>query len=282
MVDKAQFKLAAAQMVSGQDVSKNLVQVEELVSQAAFMAVDLLVLPENFSVYGAGYRQLLTEQNLYSEVMSRLRFLAREHNMWIVGGSIPSIYRHGNEQDLVAAPRLRSCCNVVDAEGEIRGCYDKIHLFDVDVGDSQGCYQESDTFEAGDRPSFVYTPFGKIGLSICYDLRFPELFRQYAKQEVEIITVPSAFTQKTGEAHWRTLLCARAIENQAFVVAANQGGWHDSKRQTYGHSMIVNPWGEVLSEIESGAGIVVADINMQDLARVRAKMPALKHARLNQ
>jgi len=276
-----QVTVAAVQLVSGTDVTENLSTATELIKSAIDQGSQLIVLPENFACFGGGiYRQLAEQESAQSRIISTLKAALEGSNAWLVAGSMPSLNRAGNEADPVPEPRVRSCCAVINADGQIEAHYDKIHLFDVSVNDAQGRYKESNLFEAGDRPTIVQTPVGKLGLSICYDLRFPELYRHYAAQQVPLITVPSAFTYATGEAHWELLLRARAVENQAFVIAANQGGWHDQKRQTYGHSMIVDPWGEILAEAGQGPDVVVASLDMNRLNAIRQKMPVLEHRRI--
>jgi nitrilase len=169
---------------------------------------------------------------------------------------------------------------VYDASGQVIARYDKMHLFDVKVADRQAEYSESRSFEAGDQPVVVDTSIGRLGLTICYDLRFPELYRTLQEAGAEIFTVPSAFTRTTGEAHWEVLLRARAIENQCFVVAANQGGVHNQTRETFGHSMIVDPWGKVLDRLTVGEGVAIADINLKQMNRIRQDMPITSHRRL--
>lgn len=275
------FSAAAIQMVSSAEVMENLSTVTELIKEALDQNAQLIVLPENFACYGGGnYRQLAERESVDALVTSTLTGIMRGSGACLVAGSMPSLHRAGNEQDVVPQPRVRSCCKVLGGDGESLAYYDKIHLFDVSVSDAQGNYEESRLFEAGDKPTVVQTPLGKIGLSICYDLRFPELYRYYAQQNAPLITVPSAFTYATGEAHWELLLRARAVENQAFVIAANQGGWHDAKRRTYGHSMIVDPWGEILAEAGQGPDVVVATLDMHRLNEIRQQMPVLEHRRI--
>jgi len=167
-----------------------------------------------------------------------------------------------------------------NAKGERVARYDKIHLFDVEVPNSDERYQESDVFEAGDSITVVDTEFGRIGLCVCFDIRFPEIFRLMLDQGVEIILVPSAFYKLTGQAHWDVLLKARAIENLAFVAAANQGGFHVNGRETYGHSMIIDPWGTCLDSLDSGPGVIIAEINQQQQQKIRQQFPVLKHRKI--
>ena len=190
---------------------------------------------------------------------------ARQHAMWIVGGSAPLV---SNDPG-----RVRNSCLVFDDSGKRVARYDKIHLFGFEMGNE--AYHEERTIEAGNTPVTVDSPFGKLGLSICYDIRFPELYR--AMNGVDIIFAPSAFTETTGRAHWETLLRARAIENLAYVVASAQGGRHENGRETHGDSMIIDPWGVVLDRLPRGAGVVVADINLEKLQGLRRNLPALSH-----
>ena len=190
----------------------------------------------------------------------------------MVGGTIPIQSTEG---------KVSASCLIFDDQGQRVGRYDKIHLFDVHVPESDESYLESATIVAGNDILVVDTPAGRLGVSVCYDLRFPELFRQMASIEMDLFVVPSAFTERTGAAHWEILLRARAIENQCFVIAANQAGVHENGRQTFGHSMIVDPWGHVLSCLAKGPGAVIADIDPARLDAIRASFPALKHQRLN-
>jgi nitrilase len=193
---------------------------------------------------------------------------ARKHGVWIVGGSAPLVSTDPR--------RVRNSCLVYDNSGKQVARYDKIHLFGFQMGDEQ--YHEARTIEPGATLVTVESPFGRLGLSICYDLRFPELYR--AMKEVDIILVPSAFTETTGRAHWETLLRARAIENLAYVVAPAQGGRHANGRETHGDTMIVDPWGVVLDRLPSGAGVVIADVNLSHLQGLRRNLPALSHRTL--
>jgi nitrilase len=194
--------------------------------------------------------------------------MARTHKIWVVGGSIPLVGTAPN--------KIRNTCLVFDERGEQVARYDKMHLFNLDLGNEH--YHEGNTIEAGNQVVVVDSPFGRIGLAICYDLRFPELFR--AMKNVDIIVLPSAFTATTGKVHWETLVRARAIENLSYVIAAAQGGYHVNGRETHGHSMIVDPWGRVLDELPRGSGVVVADVNPTYQASLRASLPALTHRTL--
>lgn len=266
------MKAAVIQMVSGADWVANLAMAESLLAEAAEQGATLAVLPENFAVFHAASYLERGEQELTPDgpIRQFLQQQARKLNLWIVGGSIPVLSASGE--------RVRSASFVVDNQGVEQARYDKIHLFDVDVADAHSAYRESDQIEAGDVPVLVETPLGKLGLTICYDLRFPLLYQHLVSQGAQLLTVPAAFTQVTGQAHWEVLLRARAIETQCFILAADQGGQHTKNRATYGHSMIVNPWGEVLAvREESGPGVVVAELNFSAQAEIRQKMPVMQH-----
>jgi nitrilase len=203
-------------------------------------------------------------------------FLAQQaarHGIWLVGGTVPLQAQDDN--------RIRSACLLFDDQGKQVARYDKIHLFDVSVVDSEERYNESATIEAGNQTVVVDTPFGKLGLAVCYDLRFPELFRTMLDQGMEILALPSAFTAVTGKAHWETLVRARAIENLCYVLAAGQGGYHVNGRETYGHSMIVDPWGQVMNELANGAGLVCAAVDRERLANIRRIFPCLEHRNIH-
>jgi len=196
---------------------------------------------------------------------------ARKHQIWIVGGTIPIWYDDPNK--IIAA------CILYNAQGEVVARYEKIHLFDVELGNDES-YKESETIASGSKVVVADTPFGKLGLAICYDLRFPELFRHLIDKGAEIIAIPSAFTATTGRAHWEVLVRARAIENLCYVIAADQGGYHLSGRNTFGDSMIVDPWGNVLNRLSQGAGVVVADIDIERMKKTRRTFPCLQHRKL--
>lgn len=269
--DKA---LALLQMVSTDVVADNLKQAEMLLSEAARQGAVLAVLPENFALLDTANLRSLAESGL-DDVVQFLCRQAVEKGLWIVAGSLPMVTAPQGEN--VPAPHVRSVCLVIDALGQIRGRYDKIHLFDVDVADAQGNYRESDSVEPGDELVVVDTPLGSLGLTICYDLRFPEQYQQLRDAGAELIVVPSAFTYVTGEAHWEVLLRARAIENQVYMLGVNQGGEHSPSRKTWGHSMVVDPWGRVIAGCEMGPGVVLARIDLDELADLRKKMPVQKH-----
>jgi len=264
------FKVAAVQMASGPNVPANLSEARRLIEKAVDQGARLVVLPEYFPIMGLNDTDKLAvrEQLGSGEIQTFLSETAREYKIWLVGGSIP----------LVAdvPDKMRNACLVYDDNGERVARYDKIHLFNLELGNEH--YHEGRTIEAGEQVVVVDSPFGRIGLAICYDLRFPELFR--AMHDVNIIVLPSAFTETTGKMHWEILVRARAIENLAYVVAAGQGGYHINGRETHGNSMIVDPWGRVLDRLPRGSGVVIAEINPSYHASLRASLPALSHRTL--
>lgn len=260
-------KVAAIQMASSPNVSANLVEARRLIEMAATAGAKLVVLPEYFCIMGLKDvdKVKLREKPNEGPIQQFLSKTAKALKLWIIAGSVPMESPH--------ASKIRNSCLVYNDKGEQVARYDKIHLFGLDMGTEH--YHEENTIEPGDTVVAIDTPFGRIGLSICYDLRFPELFR--AMGEVDIIVVPSAFTETTGKAHWETLVRARAIENLCYVVASAQGGYHLSGRETHGNSMIVDPWGVVLDRLPRGSGIVIANINRNYIKNLRQSLPALKH-----
>jgi deaminated glutathione amidase len=264
------FKVAALQMASGPNVAGNLSEARRLIENAVAQGARLVVLPEFFSIMGMKEDDMVAvREQIGSGVMQTfLAEMARKHRIWVVGGSIPVVANAPN--------KVRNTCLVFDEHGEQVARYDKIHLFNLDLGNEH--YHEANTIEAGNQVVVVDSPFGRIGLAICYDLRFPELFR--AMKNVDIVVLPSAFTATTGKMHWETLVRARAIENLAYVIAAAQGGYHVNGRETHGHSMIVDPWGRVLDELPRGSGVVLAEVNPGYQASLRASLPALTHRTL--
>lgn len=271
------LRVAVAQMCSGPDIPANLAQADALLAGAKSEGAALVVLPENFAVFG---RKDLAALAATTEVADPLTgFLAeraRHYGLWLVAGTLP--YAVGRGGDSASENRVLAGCGVWSAEGVCVARYDKCHLFDVEVADGIGRYRESDQFKAGDAPVVADTPWGPLGLSICYDLRFPEYYRRLVEQGALMLTVPSAFTYNTGEAHWEVLLRARAIENQCFVLAPNQGGDHGNNRRTWGHSCVIDPWGKVLAcRTEPGPGLAIADLDFAAQAEVRRRMPVLGH-----
>lgn len=265
--------IAAIQMCSGADVEANLVVAGRLLREARERGCELAVLPENFALMARAPADRLrhAEEDHGGPIQERLSRLCRELGLWVVAGTIPM--RCGSPT------KVRAACLVYDSRGEQVARYDKIHLFDVDLGAGER-YAESDGFEPGNAAAVVATPYGKLGLAVCYDLRFPELFRILLGQGAEIISLPAAFTVPTGEAHWDVLLRARAIENSCYVVAAAQAGHHDNGRATYGHSLIVDPWGTILGCKPEGTGVVLARYEHERLDAVRRRLPSIKHRRL--
>lgn len=265
------LRVAAVQMVSAPEVAPNLQAAQRLVSQAAQEGARLVALPEYFCILGRHETDKVRarERDGSGPIQDALAAMAQRNRVWLVGGTVPIA---------CADPeRARSACLVYDDAGQRVARYDKMHLFTFSAGDER--YDEPRTIEPGDTPVVVESPFGRLGLSVCYDLRFPELYRRF--QKVDLWFVPSAFTAVTGAAHWETLLKARAIENLCYVVAPAQGGLHANGRRTHGHSMIVGPWGEVLAERAEGEGVVVADLDTGRLAEVRQSLPALDNRRLS-
>lgn len=279
-------KVALIQLVSSADVHANLRVAAEQIQAAAQCGAQLILLPENFAVLDGGplsqYAEI--EGDKTALLQGFLSEQARTNNIYLIAGTMPMRTRPlvaGQAQaQSVTGGRVRPACLVYDPQGQQIARYDKIHLFDVEVDDKQAQYSESRSFEPGDQPVCVDTPIGRVGLSICYDLRFPELYRALAQDGAQLFTVPSAFTQVTGAAHWEVLLRARAIENQCYVLAANQGGKHNETRETFGHSMIIDPWGRIIAQLERGVGFVSADIDLPTLQVLRNKMPVQSHRRL--
>lgn len=265
------MKVAALQMTSGPDVSANLQQARVLLKQAHERGAALAALPENFAFMGLkdADKRAVGESDGSGPIQDFLAATARELKVWIVGGTIP-IRAAGDGR--VAAASL-----VFNAAGQRVARYDKIHLFDVDIPGKAETYRESAHVARGNTPVVVDTPVGKLGLSVCYDIRFPELYRRLSAAGAQIISVPSAFTGPTGRAHWETLLRARAIENLCHVVAPAQSGFHANGRETYGDSMIIDHWGTVLQRLPRGQGCVVADVDLNRQASARTSFPALDH-----
>jgi predicted amidohydrolase len=261
------IKIAAIQMASGPYVAANLSEAERLIEVAANQGAKLVALPEYFALMGFKETDKVAarEEEGSGPIQQFLKSMAKKHKIWLIGGSVPLVSNFPN--------KVRNSCLVYDDQGLQVARYDKIHLFGLNLGNEQ--YHEEKTIESGDVIKVIDSPFGKIGLSICYDLRFPELYR--AMKDVNIIVVPSAFTDTTGKAHWETLVRARAIENLSYVMAPAQGGYHLSGRETHGNSMIVDPWGVVLDRLPRGSGVVIAAMNPKYQASLRASLPALKH-----
>ena len=268
-------KVAAIQMASGPNIQANLDQAKRLIEDAVKQGAGLIVLPENFALMAMSEPERVkhAEPEGKGAIQKFLSTQAKKHSVWLLGGTIP-LQASDSKKSLAASLLFND-------KGEQVAHYDKIHMFDVLIKDSGEKYNESQTTEAGEKIIVVDSPFGKIGLAVCYDLRFPELFRNLADQGMDICVLPSAFTAITGKAHWEPLLRARAIENQCYLIAAAQGGFHINGRETHGNSMIVDPWGTVLNRIQSGNGVVVAEIDLNFLRKTRKNFPVLKHRRIN-
>jgi len=266
-------RVAAVQMASGPNVDANLDHAGELIRSAAEQGAELVGLPENFGLIGASERDKLdhAEADGAGPMQDFLAAAAARHGIWLVGGTVPIATADGR--------RVRQSLGVYDDRGARVVRYDKMHLFDVRLSNGE-TYHESATIEPGRASVVIDSPVGRLGLAICYDLRFPELFRQLGEQGAEVFVVPSAFTKATGQAHWDILVRTRAVENLAFVVAPAQGGYHINERETWGHSMIVDPWATVVAQRERNAGVIVADLDPQMLARTRENFPAIDHRRL--
>jgi len=261
-------------MASGPNVNANLLEAQRLIDQAVNAGAGLVVLPENFAQMGVKESEKLKiqEQPVDGPLQGFLAEQAKQHKIWLVGGTIP--VATDNPKKVFARSIL------FDDHGKQVACYDKIHLFDVHLSESNENYNESETIESGHNVVVANTPFGKLGMAICYDLRFPGLFRRMLDEGVDIISLPSAFTALTGKAHWEILVRARAIENLSFVVAAAQGGFHVNGRETYGDSMIIDPWGTVLDRKLRGAGVVVADVDLVRQNEMRSNFPVLEHRKI--
>lgn len=261
------IKIAGIQMASGPHVSANLSEAERLIEIAVSQGANLVALPEYFAIMGLKDTDKVKarEKEGSGQIQRFLAKLAKKHQIWLIGGSVPL--------ESSVPDKVRNACLVYNDQGQQVARYDKIHLFGLDLGNEH--YHEENTIEPGKDVVVVDSPFGRIGLSICYDLRFPELFR--AMGDVDIIVIPSAFTDTTGKAHWESLIRARAIENLSYVLAPAQGGYHLSGRETYGNSMIVDPWGVVLDRLPRGSGVVVATMNPSYQASLRKSLPALRH-----
>ncbi|NCN88024.1 MAG: carbon-nitrogen hydrolase family protein [Gallionella sp.] len=260
------FKVAAVQMASGPRVEGNLNEARRLIADAAAKGAKLVVLPEFFAIMGMDETDKVKVCETPGEgvIQQFMREQARRHKIWLIG-SLPL--------QATAPDKVRNSLLVFDESGTQVARYDKIHLFNLTLGNES--YNEAQTIEAGDKVVVVDSPFGRIGLAICYDLRFPELFR--TMPDVDLIVLPAAFTATTGKVHWEPLVRARAIENLSYVIAAAQGGYHVNGRETHGHSMIVDPWGRILDELPRGSGVVMAEINASYQKSLRASLPALSH-----
>lgn len=267
-------RISVIQMNSCDELRVNLDAAGRLLALAASQGAKLAVLPENFAIMAAdeSARSRLAERDGIGPIQDFLAGTARELGLWVVGGTIPL-------QNAEPGRPYSACC-VWDASGQRVGRYDKIHLFDVCVPGSDEAYRESRRTTAGSQPLVLETPFGRLGVAVCYDLRFPELFRAMLTPRLDLVVLPAAFTHRTGQAHWHALLRARAIENLCYVAAAAQDGMHPGGRRTYGHSLVVGPWGEVLAEALAGPGVATAAMDLDYLDRLRTQFPALSHRRM--
>jgi nitrilase len=266
------MKIAALQMVSTPDVARNLDAAAGLIARAATAGAGLAALPEYFCLLGRrdDDKLAIAESPGDGPIQRFLGAQARQHGLWLVGGTLP--LREAEHT------RVRNSTLVFAPDGSLAARYDKMHLFAFDNGTEQ--YDEARVLEAGERPVALQAGTLRIGLSVCYDLRFPELYRALTAPPCDLLCVPSAFTYTTGQAHWELLLRARAVENQCYVLAPAQGGRHENGRRTWGHSLIVDPWGEVLALHAEGEGVLLADVDAARLAAVRTQLPALAHRRL--
>jgi nitrilase len=267
-------KIAAVQMASGPNVNANLIEAGRLIAMAAGAGAQLVVLPENFAIMGMSETDKVgvREADGQGPIQDFLAEQAKKHAIWLVGGTVPL--------EAEAKDKVRAACLLYDDQGQRVARYDKIHLFDVHLPESGENYSESETIENGEHVIVVETPFGHLGLAVCYDLRFPGIFRRMLDKGVEIIALPSAFTANTGKAHWEVLVRARAVENLCYVVAAAQGGYHVNGRETYGDSMIVNPWGAVMDRLPSGSGFVIAETDAAYQESARRNFPVLEHRKI--
>ena len=273
-------KVAAIQMASGTNVRANLNEVSNQISSAVKAGAQLVVLPESFAIMAMKDVDLVVvaEDEGTGTIQDFLSEQAKNNNIWLIAGTVPIKLKSDNVH---YENKYYAACLVYNEKGEQVSRYDKIHLFDVHLEATKETYSESETIEAGNKAVVIDTPFGKIGLGICFDLRFPELFRELVLQGAQIIVIPSAFTAITGKAHWEVLLRARAIENLCYVVASAQGGYHVNGRETHGDSMIIDPWGSVLDHLPQGSGYVVADIDIENIINIRKNFPVLENRKIS-
>lgn len=265
---------AAIQMASGPNVSANLLKADQLISDAVESGAGLVVLPENFAFMGEHDKDVfsLRESDGDGPLQEYLSQIARRHGIWLVGGTIPL--------EAQSNSKVRAACLIYDDQGERVARYDKMHLFDVNLVEAHERYSESEVIEPGGETVVVDSPFGKLGIAVCYDLRFPEIFRKLLDKGMEVVCLPAAFTAITGKAHWETLVRARAIENLSYVVAAAQGGFHISGRETHGHSMIVDPWGTILAQSPRVTGSICCALDLDYLATTRRNFPTISHRKI--
>lgn len=288
------LSVACIQLTSGADLLENIAKVEQQVEKAVASGAKFITTPENtFLMEESGKGRILYKQDDYPAIKAS-ETMARKHKVWLLIGSVAILSNEYRVQSAEEKKKKGKYSNsqlsthnsaltynrslLFNPEGEIVAHYDKIHLFDVEVGDGQ-TYRESAKILPGEKAVIAKTPWAKLGMTICYDVRFPQLYRALAKSGAQIITVPAAFTQVTGEAHWHVLLRARAIESGCFVIAPAQTGTHAGNRKTYGHSLIIDPWGKILADGGTEEGIITADIDLSEVAKTRAKLPSLQHDR---
>ncbi len=266
-------KSAAIQMISSPHVEDNLHLAEKLIAEVAEAGCQLVTLPENFAIMGLNEfdKVKVREQDGQGPIQDFLAHTSKKYGIWIVAGTTPMWSQYEN--------KVRAACLIYNDSGECVARYDKVHLFDVDVPNTGESYKESSSIECGDQPLVIDTPFGRLGVAICYDLRFPEFSRLLSREGLDILVAPAAFTAKTGAAHWEVLLRARAIENLCYVIAPNQGGRLQNGRETYGHSMVIDPWGNILDCYKTGNGYACGEIDLDKLKQTRAAFPVLQHRR---
>ncbi|WP_028631542.1 carbon-nitrogen hydrolase family protein [Pseudomonas parafulva] len=269
------MKAAVIQMVSQDGVLENLARASALLEQAAAGGARLAVLPENFAAMGRKDAAAIGRAEALGQgpILPWLKRVTRDLKLWVVAGTLP--LPPAGQPDAKA----HACSLLIDEHGEQVARYDKLHLFDVDVADNRGRYRESDDYAHGAQVVVADTPVGRVGLSVCYDLRFPELYSELRAAGAELITAPAAFTAVTGAAHWDVLVRARAIETQCYVLAAAQGGTHPGERHTYGHAAIVDPWGRVVAQQAQGEAVLLAERDSEQQASIRARMPVIEHRR---
>lgn len=267
MTEPDLLRVACVQLRTGRDIDRNIEEASAFIREAAAQGAEFIATPETTHLMELSGKALFENVCAQDDDRGLKAFcaLARELKVWLLIGSL-SIR--------LSDQKVANRSFVIDSSGEVVATYDKIHMFDVDLPGGES-YRESKNFEAGDKAVVVQLPWAKLGMSVCYDLRFPNLYRSLAKNGAQILSVPAAFTQVTGEAHWHILLRARAIETGCFVIAPAQGGTHENGRKTYGHSLIVAPWGEILSEADQEPGLIVADLDLNRVADARSRVPSL-------
>lgn len=268
------LKVAAIQMTSTCDVISNLDHAEKAIQSAAAQGAQLIVLPEEFALFARHGEMRLAEKEIFGNgrIQDCLSDIAHKNKIWLVGGTIP--IATDDPKKVIAS------CLVWNDQGACVARYNKIHLFDVQVDDKHGQYCESNYTQAGDDVVVVTTPWGRLGLAVCYDLRFPELFRAMQQQGMDMLAVPAAFTAATGRVHWQVLLQARAIENLCYVIASGQCGLHENGRETFGHSMVIAPWGNIIAELDSTPDVLISELDLNTLPELRNRFPALNHRRI--